>query len=372
MSEIKENVFDIMYEPLAGSSLTNLLRLASQNRFRISPRYIPRFLYAMVLSTVLSPFRLKEHIKESDNIQSATIQNDPVFIIGHWRSGTTYLHNVLSLDQKFGYCTTFHATLPHVFLQSEELLKPLLSASIPTKRPMDNAAMGPDLPQEEEYAIANIIPDGYYNGWCFPYNMNRYMTHVLVNELSDAFQKNWIKTYDFFVKKLTLYHHGKQLLLKNPAHTARLLVLKQMYPNAKFIHIHRNPYEIYYSMEKFMRIVLPRYCLQRPPSTEKMKQQIFRMYALLYQSYFKQKSQIPTKDLIEIPYESFIKNPLDYVKNIYNQFDFSLNEEIRKNIQDYIDKQKNFKRSKYQMSKQLKQEIYNQWEFAFNIFQYSK
>ena len=372
MPEIRENVFDIMYEPLAGASLTNLLRLVSQNHFHISPRYLPRFLYAMLLSTVLSPFRLKEHIQESKNIQSTTLQKDPLFIIGHWRSGTTYLHNVLSLNPDFGYCTTFHATLPHVFLQSEDLLKPLLSASIPTKRPMDNAAMGPDLPQEEEYAIANIIPDGYYNGWCFPYNMNRYMDHVLVNELSDDSQKNWMETYDFFVKKLTRYHHGKQLLLKNPAHTSRLLVLKKMYPNAKFVHIHRNPYEVYYSMKKFMRIVLPRYCLQRPPSTERMKEHIFRMYSLLYQTYFQQKSQIPTKNLIEIPYTSFINDPLSHVQDIYEKFDLSLTEETKKKTKEYADKQKNFKRSNYQMSKQLKKEIYNQWRFAFDVFEYSK
>jgi hypothetical protein len=372
MPEIKENVFDIMYEPLAGSSLTNLLRLTAQNRFHISPRYLPRYLYAVLLSSVLSPFRLKEHILESENIQSTDIQDHPIFIIGHWRSGTTYLHNVLSLNPDFGYCTTFHATLPHVFLQSEEILKPLLSASIPTKRPMDNAAMGPDLPQEEEYAIANIIPDGYYNGWCFPYNMKRYMNHVLIDELSEEVQLDWMKSYDFFVKKLTQYHSGKQLLLKNPAHTARLLVLKKMYPDAKFVHIHRNPYEVYYSMEKFMRIVLPRYCVQRPPSKEKMKHYIFQMYSMLYQTYFQQRSQISSDDLIEMPYHSFIKDPLLFISKIYNQFDLLLNEETKKLMKKYTDKQKNFKRSSYQMNNQLKQQIYDNWKFAFDAFHYSK
>lgn len=372
MTHVKENVFDLMYEPLAGSSLTNLFRLTSQNKFRISPRYLPRFAYAILLSTILSPFRIKERINESKQIQITEIKKDPIFIIGHWRSGTTYLHNVLSMDGSFGYCTTFHATLPHVFLQSEELLKPLLSASIPMKRPMDNAAMGPDLPQEEEYAIANIIPDGYYNGWCFPANMKRYMNHVLIENVSESYQREWIDTYLFFVKKLTRYYEGKQLLLKNPAHTARLTLLKRLFPSAKFIHIYRNPYEVFYSMKKFMRIVLPRYCVQRPPSEQSMNQYIFYMYKQLYETYFEQKSMIPQKDLIQISYESFIKDSLNNVEKIYDAFNLEYSSKINLKMKEYVEKQQNFKRSTYKMNQGLKDEIFEAWKFAFDKFDYSK
>ncbi|MDG6218854.1 MAG: sulfotransferase [Candidatus Thermoplasmatota archaeon] len=361
-----------MYEPLAGSSLSNLFRLLAQNNFHVSLKYVPRFSYAFLMSSVLTFFRLKESLRESKKIQSTQISKDPIFIIGHWRSGTTYLHNLLSLNSSFGYCSTFHATLPHVFLQSETLLKPLLSASIPSKRPMDDVSMGPDLPQEEEYAIANIIPDGYYNGWCFPKNMTQYMNHVLIENVSKPRQKEWIDTYLFFVRKLTCYHQGKQLLLKNPAHTARISILKRMFPDAKFIHIHRNPYEIYYSMEKFMHIVLPRYCVQNVPSKEKMKQMILKMYSLLYQSYLKQKTMVTSKDLIELSYETFIADPLTSICNIHNQFNLSLDGKTEKSIQDYVKKQHTFKRSSYTMDDELKKDIYEKWKFAFQAFQYSR
>jgi hypothetical protein len=60
MEAIKENYFDIMYEPLAGSNLINLIRLLAQNSFHISIPYIPRMLYALMLSTVVTPFRIKK------------------------------------------------------------------------------------------------------------------------------------------------------------------------------------------------------------------------------------------------------------------------------------------------------------------------
>ena len=368
--EIKENVFDIMYEPLAGSSLTNLIRLLAQNNFNVTPRYMPRMLYALLMTTVLSPFRLKEHIKYHKKILETPLKKDPIFIIGHWRSGTTYLHNVLSLDPQFGYCTTFHATLPGVFLGSEQTLKPILEASIPETRPMDNAAMGPDLPQEEEYAIANISPYGYYNGWCFPKHMKTYNSFVTLDMVSPAIRNEWKETYDYFLKKLTLYRNGKQLLLKNPAHTARLNILKEMYPQAKFIHIYRNPYDVFYSMKKFMSIVLPRYCVQAPPSMREMEDFILDMYAALYKEYFEQRKQFTSEQLIEIPYEQFITHPLPLLKDIYQNLSLSSFDTVQSKFQEYILSQKDFKTSTYTMDQKTKERIYARWQFAFDTFGY--
>jgi hypothetical protein len=368
--DIKENVFDIMYEPLAGSSLTNLFRLLAQNNFNITPKYLPRMSYATLISLIISPFRIKEHIKYHKKILATTLSKDPIFIIGHWRSGTTYLHNVLSMDSQFGFSTTFHATLPGVFLGSEHTLKPLLAASIPKIRPMDNAAMGPDLPQEEEYAIANISPYGYYNGWCFPKNMTTYNSYVPIDKVSPAITNEWKETYQYFIKKLTLYRNNKQLLLKNPAHTARLNVLHEMYPQAKFIHIYRNPYDVFYSMKKFMTIVLPRYCIQTPPTSQKLEQHILQMYTTLYKTYFEQRKQFTQEQLIEIPYESFIVNPRPFLQDIYQKLSLDNYKTAQPLFEQYIASQNNFKTSTYSMDDKLKERIYDQWEFAFHAFGY--
>ena len=125
---------------------------------------MPRMLYAIALSNVIAPFRIKEKIKFNKKIKQTEIKHHPLFIIGHWRSGTTYIHNMLSLDKTFGYCSTFTATVPGVFLGSEKIFKPVLAGSITPKRPMDDVPMGIDLPQEEEYAIGDFIPYASCNG----------------------------------------------------------------------------------------------------------------------------------------------------------------------------------------------------------------
>ena len=372
MENIQEDYFDVMYEPLAGSSLSNLLTLLAQNKFHISIPYLPRFLYACALSSIISPFRLKEHIKYDKKIRETTLKKDPVFIIGHWRSGTTFLHNLLSQDPQYGYCSTFHATLPGVFLGSEKTLKPLLAASIPTTRPMDDVAMGPDLPQEEEYALANITPYGYYNGWCFPKNMTTYNQMISLHLQPKKIKNKWKNTYQTFLKKLTYHRNGKQLLLKNPAHTARINTLLDLYPQAKFIHIYRNPYDIFCSMKKFMRIVLPRYCVQNPPDIKTIEKNILKVYQTLYQTYLKQKTNIPQQQLIEISYETFTQNPIQHLKEIYTQLQLGDFSTLTPTFKNYLSSQKEFKTSSYKLTKQQKNQIYQQWQFAFHAFEYAK
>ena len=367
--QISENVFDIKYEPLAGASLTNLLRLYSQNKFMISIKYMPRMFYATVMSNIMAPFRIKEKIKFNKKIKQTEIKHPPLFIIGHWRSGTTYIHNILSNDNQFGYCTTFTATVPTVFLGSEKLFKPVLAASIPDKRPMDEVPMGPDLPQEEEYAIGDFIPYAYYNGWCFPKNMGFYNNFVSMENVSKEVIDEWKETYLYFLKKLTYYRDGKRLILKNPAHTARIKLLLKMFPDAQFINIYRNPYNLYYSMMRFLRIVVPRYCLQKP-DIQILERHMLDLYAIMYKKYFEEKNLIPEGNLVEIQYEDFIKNPLKDVKKIYTTLDLKGFQESKEIFSDYITSQKYFKANNYEVEPDIKDKIYKKWKFVFDEFSY--
>lgn len=369
---MEENVFDILYEPLAGATLTNLLQLTAQNKGYVSPRYLPRILYSYTMAGVMAPFRLREHIRYHKKIHNTSLKEDPLFIIGHWRSGTTYLHNMMTTNKQFGYCSTFTATMPGIFLTAENLLKPLLIASIPDKRPMDDAAMGADLPQEEEYAIGGLTPYAYYNGWCFPRNMALYNDFVCLHTLPSSRIEQWKSTYLYLLKKLTIYNKGRQLALKNPANTGRIRILLDMFPNAKFIHICRNPYEVFYSMMKFLCIVLPRYCVQRPPALHTIQAHMIKLYITMYRQYMAERHLIPKEHLIEVKYEEFIEQPVEEMKKIYTDLNLPCYSKNEQQIKQYATSQRTFKTSSYTMDDTTKQHIYDQWQFAFKEFNYTK
>ena len=131
---LKKLALYVKNTPLPGYTFPNFLFLLAQNKFKIDAQYIPRMIYSLTFSTIMLPFYIKDRIQFDTRMEQTEITHPPLFIIGHWRSGTTYLHNVLAQDKNLGYFTTFQAYLPGVFLGSEKLFKPLVSASIPKKK----------------------------------------------------------------------------------------------------------------------------------------------------------------------------------------------------------------------------------------------
>ena len=113
-------------------------------------RYTPRVLFLTALATWNSLLAFVETVLHGRSIASATTNTRPVFILGHPRTGTTHLFNLMALDaQRFNTCTTFHCGFPSCFLWFKRF-KGLLAGMVPKTRPMDNMALGLDTPQEDE------------------------------------------------------------------------------------------------------------------------------------------------------------------------------------------------------------------------------
>jgi hypothetical protein len=367
---LKELALYTKNTPLPGYTFPNFLYLLTQNKFKIDAQYIPRMMYSLTLSAIMFPFYLKERLQFDRGIEQTEITKPPVFIIGHWRSGTTHLHNVLSCDKNLGYFTTFQAYLPAIFLGSENLFKPLVSSSIPTKRPMDNVEMNADFPQEDQYALGAFSPYSYYHGWCFPKNMEFYNEYVCMENVPKKIRDEWKGYYLYLLKKITLYHQGKQLVLKNQDNTGKIRMLLDVFPDAKFIYLYRNPYDLYFSMMKFIKIAIPRFCIQKPPKIEDVEQSMMALYARMIQKYIKEREDIPKGNLIEVRYEDYILQPLHETKRIYETLHLEGFQDAESAFQVYINTQKSMKKDHYMLAKEQKQKIETKWGFSIKEFGY--
>ena len=370
--KIKEKTLVVTKTPIPGYNLVNILQLLAQNKFMVSPRYFPRFLYTQILIGLMTPYRIKERIKFDKKIKSTEIKHDPIFLIGHWRSGTTYLHNVLAKDKNLAYFTTFQAYLPGVFLSSEKRWKPIVASSIPKKRPMDDVDMNADFPQEDQYAIGAFSKYSYYHGWCFPKNMELYNKYVLMEDVTQKDIDNWKEIYLYLLKKITLYNNGKRLILKNQDNTGKVKLLLEIFPDAKFILIKRNPYDLYCSMMKFMSIVIPLYCIQKPPKIDDVEESMINLYIRIFKKYIQERNLIPKGNLVEIKYEDFIKEPLKQIKEIYDSLNLNGFNEHKKDFENYLLTQKGIKLSNYNLSEEIRKKIYDRWGFTFKEFGYEK
>lgn len=367
---LNDLAFCVKNTPLPGYTFPNFLSLLAENHFRVNTRYLPRMIYSLALSSVMSPFYIKERLQFDKHIKKVQITKPPLFIIGHWRSGTTYLHNVLSHDPTLGYFTTFQAYLPAVFLGSEHFFKPLVSKSIPKKRPMDEVMMDAEFPQEDQYAIGAFSRYSYYHGWCFPQNMERYNSYVCMEHLPQEVIDDWKLFYLYILKKLTLQQKGKQLVLKNQDNTGKVKILLDLFPDAKFIFLYRNPYTLYHSMMKFMRLTIPRFCIQTPPRLEDVEESMMNLYTCMTKKYLQEKDAIPAGNLVQIRYEDFISQPLTQIQTIYHSFHLPGFKEAQPAFEAYVNSQKDLKTDQYVIDESLRPKIEKKWGFAVKEFGY--
>src|SRR5687768_2134430 len=150
-----------------GADLFAWLRLLRLGRFRVGWRQA-RMLGTGTLLTALHTFlRYAQEGLYGGRIRDAGVRA-PVFILGHWRSGTTLLHELLVRDPRHGYPNTCQCFNPCHFLLTEQLVRRYFQWVLPSRRIMDNMAVGWGRPQEDEFALALLGAPSPYLTIAFP------------------------------------------------------------------------------------------------------------------------------------------------------------------------------------------------------------
>ncbi len=369
---LRGGIFQVSHEPLAGAHLDNTLRLLVQNGFRVGLRYLFRLAYSLAMGAFARSFYPWEQILYGRRIARTELAGDPLFLIGFWRSGTTYLHHLLSLDSSFGHATTYQCMVPSVFLAAREVVRPILAASLPPTRPMDNVPMSPELPQEEEYALGALTPYAYYNAWMFPRNIRRYHRFVSFKGVERRIVAEWKRAYLKLLRKLTFASGGRRLLLKNPANTARVRLLLEMFPRAQFVFVHRNPYEVYRSKWHFLTRVLPLYCVQEPPGIQELQEAVFDLYEETTRAYLEARSLIPQGALAEVAYADLIRDPLATVASIHDRLGLDGFRNHGARLEEYVREQSAYVPNPHALEERLREQVYRRWRFAFEAFGYPR
>ena len=364
----KKGLTRIDQQFLAGGSFRNWVHLVAANG-GVDWRYWIRSLYVSIVALLGAPFRAYENARFGARIAATPIREAPIFILGHWRSGTTHVMRLIARDPVFAVVTFVHTMIPGLYLSSP-LFRAILASSLPKVRPMDNVSVSPDAAEEEEYALGNLSPYSFYHALSFPRKMREiFDRYVLFEGVDRNVIEQWKSIYHHFLKKVTFSSNGKRLLLKNPANTGRIPTLLELFPDAKFIHVYRNPYVVYSSTMHWLDKELAPTALQ-DVDEEMVREHALRNYEKLMLRYEEDKVLIPEGNLVEVRFEDFVADPLGEVTRIYETLGLVLGPEAQQQMQQYLLTVKGYKKNTYRLDRRTRRELARRWGFMIRRWGY--
>jgi len=296
------------------------------------------------------PFSIGEKLWIKDRLIAPEDMPPPVFILGHWRSGTTHLYNTMCKSGDWGFVPPVATGLPWDLFGIGQAFKPLLEKALPEHRYIDNIPVTPESPQEDEIAIANMSPLSFYHGIYFPQAFSEFVNRGVFFDGCSAQEIDlWRSRFIYFLQKLYLHQGEKPLLIKNPVYTGRLAMLRQMFPNAKFIHIHRNPYDVFISMQNFYRKLFREFSLQGYDHID-VDEAILSVYERMMTQFDVDSSGLSSGNFIELPYQSLDEQPLSFLERIYGGLQIPAFETAKPKLNAYLNSVKTFKKNEFSYS----------------------
>jgi hypothetical protein len=348
-----------LFHMFEGITLGDWLGLLRRERFRVDPPCWPRAAWITAMSLGNSVASRISDRRYRDALEATEVVA-PVFILGHYRSGTTYLHELLAIDARFASPSRFQTFNPHTFLVSERWWKPLIEPFMLPRRV-----------QEDEVASMILSRLSPYMDWCFPRSRQGYARTLTFRDASPGEVAAWSRGFVGFLKALTL-KAGRPLILKSPPHTARMGLILELFPDARFVHIQRDPYAVFSSTVTLLEHLRPVFRLQLGRGKTDVDD-ILRIYTEMYDAYFTDRDRVPAGQLVEVVYEELERDPVNQVRAIYEHLHLGDFEPFRPTLEAYLATTAGYRKNRHPPLDELtRQRVGNAWRRSFEIWNYPR
>ena len=353
----------------AGMRLGHWLGLLARNGFRIHPSRLPWAL----MTTGNAPFNTAmyglQQLVYGRRIRTTQPVAPPIFILGHWRTGTTFLQELLWHDPRLATPSNYQTYATNHFLLTESLAQKYLKFLLPKKRPMDNVTLQWNSPQEDEWARITMGLPSPYLRVAFSNEAPPFADYLDMQGLSSAEIDAWKLGFNHFLQCVTL-RTGKRLVFKSPLNTGRIRVLHEMFPDAKFIHVTRHPFTFFPSTLRMYRSFDFSQSLQKPEEADGLESYVVQCGRRMYESYHAYRPHVPESQIIDVRYDELTGDPIGTMRKVYDHLGLGEIEPALAGFEKYLLPRKNYVTNRHELPQHWQDEIRREWSQYFESFGY--
>jgi hypothetical protein len=259
----------------------------------------------------------------------------PLFIIGNFRSGSTFLHRLLSRDtETFTSLTTWDIYLTPSVTQKKitqfvaKLDNKYFNRTLHRAlHAFDRATLGKIkihpisfFQPEEDENIHMHIWDGYFVTFLFPF-MEEFPDYIHFDEALSPEHKKRIMTYYKSMLQRHMYATGKKhFVAKNPAFSAKIETLVEFFPDARILYLARNPLDMLPSTISWINYARSQFT--GPQEGYLYIDEILEMTRHWYRHPLRYIDAHPSPRNLIVNYDDLIQRPEAVIRGFYEQFGY--------------------------------------------------
>lgn len=298
-----------------------------------------------------------QSVAHSEALEKARV-GPPMFLLGFWRSGTTFLHELFCCDTRFGFPSTYACMNAAHFLLTEQSFHKRRGKQ-EAYRPMDNMQYSWTSPQEDEFALLCTGAPSPYEALLVPSLMSDPRVLLDLRQRSAEDQGRWKQKLDLLLRELTV-QQSKPMVLKSPTHGFRFPVLPSLFPNSRFVIIERNPYEVFASNLKLWRTLLDMYSLESA-TPEQIETFILSAYPIHEDAIAEGMRNMAPGTVTCVRYEALVANPIEEMQRIYSELNLASFEAARPAVEQYLVSVAGHQRNRLALSSAQKAAVDELW-----------
>ena len=359
-----------VFSPLQGVTFGSWRRVRREYGLHPEPPYLLRTVLTGLLALVNSAQERRERRRFGNAVARATAP-DPVFVLGHYRSGTTLLHNLLALDPRLTYADYYQCTFPRTFLGTRRAGVRLFGGLSPRKRPHDDVRIGLRAPAEDELALCSMVFLSPHMGWHFPKRSKAFERFVTFEETTEEHRRAFRDALATFVRKLAVGAPDRPAVLKSPCHTGRVDLLLETFPRARFVHIHRHPFEVFRSTRHMERKVRPLFRYQNG-GDEDPDGFILRRYRRMVEAYLRHRVHIPDGRACELSFDELTDDTLRALRRVYERLGLpAFDAKAVQRVERYLREIAGYRRNRHaELDVYTRRRVARAWEPFFERWSY--